>query len=113
MLPRYALQSRKEKRSECLLVRSHGDPLRARGGGFHDTHRAEDNESDRASRAVIMGTVFCCLCRFFLICKGMQILDGDDPEIIATLYSKICPSFDRIESPEELFGKEKEDGEDA
>ena len=48
---------------------------------------------------------FCCLCRFFLICKGMQLLDGDDPEVLSTIYGKICDQFEEIKSSSELFGE--------
>ncbi len=51
---------------------------------------------------------FCCMCRFFLICTEMQILDGDDLQILSILYRESCPSFEAIRCREDIFGRECE-----
>jgi len=35
----------------------------------------------------------------------MQLLDGDDPEVLSTIYGKICDQFEEIKSSSELFGE--------
>jgi len=49
--------------------------------------------------------MFCAMCKFFLICRGISLLDGDDPEVLSTIYGKVCNEFKPLKSMKELFGE--------
>lgn len=44
---------------------------------------------------------YCCSCHFFLECRGSDLLDGDDYNILGKLYHPICGQF-RLVQPKEF-----------